>query len=232
MSAPQARPGPFDEHNWPEKLTARVVTPGARPHLRGYDIEGDLALHYPWTATLLLSLVGELPADSTAQLFDVSLHFAGAISVAEAPTHATVLARICDASTASMSALAMIGLGEQARFLLGEYRTWVDWLRDPVAEIPVVARAHTGEERAAVDRLRKAIAPTGIAVTTLERGVNRTAGVLACLFQCGLTLDHQLEVAIALARFPLVMAEALATPARSFKDYPMSLPEIRYEEKS
>lgn len=230
MSEPQPkqRPGPFDDHKWPEKLTARVVTPGSHPHLRGYDLEGDLALHYPWHATLLLSLVGELPDDSTARLFAVTLQFLGAISVAEAPSHAAVVARICDTSTAGISSIAMLGLGEQAQFLVGEYRPWLQWLRDPIAEIPQIARA--GDESGAVNRLRKAISSTELTVTGLEHDINRTAGVLACLFRCGLTRDEQVEVLIALARFPLVMAEALATPPRTFKDYPVTLPEIRYEE--
>jgi hypothetical protein len=229
-SDPAPRPGPFDDHTWPEKLTARVVTPGARPRLRGYDIEGDLAPHYPWPASLLLSLVGELPDDETARLFDVTLHFLGAISVAEAPSHAAVLARICDASTAAMSGIAMLALGEQARFVVAQYQPWLAWLRSPVAEIPEVARAQDADERRAIDRLRAAVSPTGIAVVGLERDIDRSAALLACLFRCGLTRDEPMEVAIALARFPLVMAEALATPPRTFKDYPVTLPQIRYEE--
>ena len=229
-SDPEPRSGPFDDHTWPEKLTARVVTPGARPRLHGYDIEGDLALHYPWHASVLLSLVGELPNDSTARLFDVTLHFLGAISVAEAPSHAAVLARICDASTAAMSGIAMLALGEHARFLVGRYRPWVEWLRSPLGEIPHVARGVSDDERTTVDRLRTVTAATGIAVAGLERGIDRSAALLACLFHCGLTCDEQLEVAIALARFPLVMAEALSTPPRTFKDYPVTLPKIRYEE--
>ncbi len=231
-SDPEPRSGPFDDHTWPEKLTARVVTPGAQPRLHGYDIEGDLALHYPWHATLFLSIVGELPDDATSRVFDVTMQFASVISVAEAPSHAAVLARICDASTAGMSSVAMLGLGEQARFLVGEYRPWLEWLRSPADEIPDIARADTDHGQTAIDRLRKAILPTGLAVTGLEREINRTAGVLACFFRCGLVNDDHLEVAIALARFPLVMAEALATPSGSFKDYPVRLPQIRYEEES
>jgi hypothetical protein len=53
--------GPLEDAPFPEKLNARVVTPGANPRVHGYDVEGDLAAHYTSSETMLLCLTGELP---------------------------------------------------------------------------------------------------------------------------------------------------------------------------
>lgn len=34
---------PFDRAAWPERITAKVVQPGAAPRLCGYDLHRDLA---------------------------------------------------------------------------------------------------------------------------------------------------------------------------------------------
>ena len=91
MSTPEVWTGPLDAAEWPEKLTARVVTAGARPRLHGYDVEADLARHYSFTEMVLLSLTGNLPTAQEARAFDVALQFAAPVSVQEAPTHATMV---------------------------------------------------------------------------------------------------------------------------------------------
>src|SRR5262245_48707929 len=99
MSADTSRPrgaarpeGPVEAYPWPEKLEARVVTPGDAPRLHGYDVEADLCAHYSFVETVLLSLTGELPSEPQAAAFDVALQFLGPLSVAHASTHAAVLA--------------------------------------------------------------------------------------------------------------------------------------------
>src|SRR5579862_485636 len=91
MSRP---PGPVEQYPWPEELRGNVVTPGSRPRMHGYDVEGDLARHYRSSDVVLLALTGELPSDEQSIAFDVALTFLAPLSVAEAPAHVAALAHI------------------------------------------------------------------------------------------------------------------------------------------
>ena len=104
--------GPIEAQQWPERLTARVVTPGDDPRVHGYSIESDLARHYRTTDAFLLALTGELPSDDDGTAFAGAMHFLSATSIAEAPAHAAALARICAATTSAVvnSIIAVIAL--------------------------------------------------------------------------------------------------------------------------
>ncbi len=221
--------GPLDAAEWPEKLTARVVTPGARPRLHGYDVEADLARHYSFTETLLLALTGELPSAKEARAFDVALQFAAPAAAQDAPTHAAILGRICMASTSQMQGVAAISVAEQARVLVADHGPWIELLAAPLTQVPPELRARTGEERESVDRLRTALRGT-IEVPALSHDVGRTAALLATLHACGLKTAETLECALVTARLPAAMAEALATPPGSHRQYPVQLPGIAYRE--
>jgi len=222
--------GPLDVAEWPEKLTARVVTPGLRPRLHGYDAETDLARHYSFTDTVLLALTGELPTAEKARAFDVALQFLAPASAQEAPTHATILARVCMASTSQMQGVAAIALAEQARVVVNEHRRWIEVLADPLAETPPELHAKTEGERESVDRLRLALRGT-VEVPALSRDLGRTAAILATLYACGLRSAESIECALVIARLPVAMAEALATPPGSHREYPVQLPAIAYTEE-
>jgi len=190
---------PFDAHPWPTKLTGRVVAPGDRPRIHGYDVDHDLAKHYRFTDTIFLSLTGELPTDVQSQLFESALHRIAPIGVGEAPSHAAVLTQICDAKSSAVIATGAIALSEQARAVVDEHETFLATL-------------------------------DGVAVPSLEQCPSRTAWLLSQLHWCGLKRRDQLESAWVVARIAVVAAEAFATPANSFKAYPLNLPLIRYEE--
>src|SRR5262245_62268100 len=94
--------GPIEDNPWPSKLTARVVSPGPRPVLHGYDVQGDLAQHYGFGEVLLLALTGTPPDAERGHDFDVALIFLAPISIAEAPVHAASLARLCRAAPSGL----------------------------------------------------------------------------------------------------------------------------------
>jgi hypothetical protein len=222
--------GPLDAAEWPEKLTARVVTPGPCPRLHGYDVEGDLARHYSFTETVLLALTGDLPTAAAARAFDVALQFAAPASAQEAPTHATILARICMASTSQMQGVAAIALAEQARVLVTEHHRWIELLGGQPLDVPPELCAKTDSERESVDRLRRALHGT-VDVPALSRDLGRTAALLATLHACGLKSPETVECALVMARLPVAMAEALATPSGSHRQYPVQLPRIEYTQE-
>ena len=232
MSPPSERvwSGPLDAAEWPEKLTARVVTPGARPRLHGYDVEADLARHYSFTETVLLALTGELPTAAEARAFDVVLQFAAPASAQEAPTHATILARICMASTSQMQGVAAIALAEQARVLVTKHQRWIEMLAGPLSEVPPEVCATTDGERESVERLRRSLYGT-LDVPALSHDLDRAAAVLATLHACGLRSAEAMECALVMARLPVAMAEALSTPSGSHRQYPVQLPRIAYTEE-
>jgi hypothetical protein len=222
--------GPLDDAEWPDKLTARVVTQGPCPRLHGYDVEGDLARHYSFAETVLLALTGRLPSAEEARAFDIALQFAAPAPAQEAPTHAAIIARICVASTSQIQGAAAIALGEQARVLVAEHGAWIETLAGPLTEVPVAFRAGNDVERESVGRLRRALRGT-VDVPALWHDLGRAPALIATLHACGLKTAEVIECALVLAKLPIAMAEALATPAGSHRQYPVQLPTITYTEE-
>jgi hypothetical protein len=231
MAEPDATfEGPLESASFPETLTARVVTPGERPRIHGYDVEGDLARHYGPTDMLFLSLTGELPSPAAAAALRVALAFAAPVSVAHASTHAAVLARLCGSTVSSIIGVAAIALAEQARVLLDDHRALFAWLAAPTAELPIEHRARNAADSGSVHRLCLALEPTGLEVPELALGPTRDAAVLLVLTACGLRRREQLEGALVAARLPCAFAEAIAEKVVDFAHYPINLPRYRYEE--
>jgi len=222
--------GPLEAASFPERLSARVVTPGKDPRLHGYDIERDLAANYSSSELTLLSLTGELPNEEALFMFDVASTFLAPVSVAHASTHAAVVARLCGAATSTTIGTAAIGLAEQARVLLDEHEDLLRWLRKPTEELPVPFRAKSAEDSASVERLRVLLSKRGLTLRSLDLGPTRTAALLILLHAAGLRRRERVEAAIVLSRMPAVIAEALAERATNFGNYPMNLPRFSYEE--
>jgi hypothetical protein len=223
--------GPLDVVPWPTQLKARVVSNGAERRIHGYSVENDLAKNYSFTETILLGLTGELPTAEQARAFDVALTFMAPITVAEAPTHAALIARVCVATTSTLSGTAAIGLAEQSRFDLTRYGAFISWLNAPTTEFPADFAAPSLGERVRVSALKNAlVARNGVMPAHLDHDLDETAAIIAVLFACGLITLAQVEVVRTLARFPFAMAEAFASPPAGHKDYPLMLPTIRYEE--
>lgn len=230
------RQGLFDDQAWPTTLTARVVTPGERPRVHGYDVEADLARHYRFTDLALLALTGELPSNERSALFDLALIFAGPVAVNEAPTHVAVLSRLCGGDAAAVTATAATALAEQARFAVGHSYTWIAWLSAGASgvDLPAEARARDDSDRDAVRRLKQAVESIGATVPGLaiELDLGRDAAVVACLHACGLRQADQIERALVLARLTLAVAEGMAVRPGDFASYPANLPAVEYVEAS
>jgi len=206
------------------------VTPGARPHVHGYDCEGDLARGTTSGERLILALTGELPSRARARAFEVVTSFVAPVAVNEAPTHAALLARLCSASTSGVLSTAALALAEQARTLVASLATDWGWLVDPQGEVPLPLRATDDEARASVARLREALGPSGLPVPALDRDVARSPALVAALVACGLVRPEQVEAAWVVSRLPLAFAEAMADKPGNLREYPWHLPRFRYEE--
>ena len=222
--------GPLDIASFPETLSARVVTPGPRPRLHGYDVEGDLARHYGPADLLLLSLAGELPSPEASAALGVALTFLAPVSVAHASVHAAVLARTCGTTSCSTIGVAAIGLSEQARVLLDEHAELLAWLSTRSGPLPARFRATEPADREATARLRDALADTRFAAPELDEEPTRDAALLLVLFRSGLTERSQLEAAIVTARLPGAVAEAMRVKVADFNQYPTNLPRYLYQE--
>lgn len=220
----------IDSQQWPAKLTAHVVEPDATPRIHGYDVEADLARHYPFSTTVLLALSGELPDDATARAFDVALTFLAPAPVSQPPAHAAVLARVSGARTSNVLAAGAIGLCEQARFFVTEHADVLRWLSAGATEAaPADALARDDDDRAGAASLRRALEAVPLPVAALAHDLSRSAAVLAALHACGLRRPEQLETALVFARLPCVAAEAFAVAHGRFRDYPTNLPPFSYE---
>jgi hypothetical protein len=226
------RDGLFDTNSWPGTLSATVVSPGVRPRIHGYDVEGDLALNYRFSDLVFLTLTGELPTASQSTAFDVTMQFAAPLAVNEAPTHAAVLSRLCGGDAGAVLSTAAIALAEQARYLANRLGPWTAWLSSPVTTaVPEEAIAKSEGDRQAVARLRDALSGSGDPVIpALGQDISREAAIVASLFACGLRRSDQIERALVVARLPAVMAEGMAVQVADFRNYPAQLPAVRYED--
>lgn len=230
MNPKHALTGPLETETFPERLTARVVAPGPAPRVYGYDVEADLARYYRASDLSLLSLTGELPSPEASAAFEVACMFLAPISVAEAPVHAAVLARLCAAPSSSVLAVAAIALSEQARSLLVEHEPLLAWLHSGQGDLPTRFRTNDKEELESVARFERALHVREFAHPVLSQRPTRFAALIAVLFACGLQRPAQLEAVILLARLPSTLAEGLAEQPTNFSGYPINLPEYVYEE--
>lgn len=215
---------------FPARLTARVVSPGERARVHGYDVEGDLARHYQASDLLFLTLLGELPTSPVSHAFSVLLMFLAPVSVAHASTHAAVVGRLCGAPASSTFGVAAIGAAEHARSLLDEHAELIGWLRTQRGPLPEAFRGRGEADLASVQRLQQALATTGVSVPALAEGPSRDAALVMTLFALGFKRRERMEAAIMLARIPCAIAEALSERPTNFANYPINLPRFTYTE--
>ncbi len=230
MTAAAKGVGPIEDRELPQTLTARVVQPGARPRLHGYDVQGDLARHYRFGEVVLLALTGEAPTEEAGRAFEVAMVFAGAAPISEPPAHAASLARLCGARPGSVTAVAAVALTEQARASVEQHGELLRWLAMPEGPLPESARAKTEDEHLACARMRRALGDLSRLVPVLQEDLAPEGVLLAVLFACGLQDPDRIQVALTLARLAATTAEGLATTPGALRDYPMNVPAFRYEE--
>jgi len=224
--------GPFDAYAWPEKLAARVVTPGPSPQVHGYEVETDLARHYRFSDLIYLGLTGELPDDRASLGFELALLFAAPVPVTHAPTHAALLARICCVAAGNIFSVAAATLGTQARHLLERHRLLLAWLERPEGSPPSGALSSDEPDRAAVDRLAAELDRRGIRCAVHDSPFSREAALLVLLHACGIRQREAIESALVLAGLPLCVAEAMAVAPCSMREYPANLTPFLYVEES
>ena len=228
---PRSRPnGPIEDHPFPTEVEARIITPGPDPRLHGFSVEGDLALHYRFPELVQVALTGTPPDEAKGRAFDIALQFLAPLAIAEAPTHAAVLARLCGAQTSSIVAVACIALAERARHVIVEHRDLLAWLETGDGELPTRCRSGSAEDAACLDRLRKALASAGVEVPGLARGPRRWPALLMTLHFAGLRSPEQLETVLVIASLAPTLAEAISHAPAAFAQYPMNLPAFIYEE--
>jgi hypothetical protein len=228
---PERRPnGPIEDRPSPTEIEARVITPGPDPHVCGFSVEGDLALHYRFPELVQTALTGAPPDEAKGRAFDIALQFAAPAAIDEAPTHAAVLSRLIGAKPSSTIAVASIALAERARHIIEQHKDFLAWLDAGAGEPPAHGRSDDDDDRDCVDRLRKALASAGVQVPALVHDLGRWPALLATLHFAGLGRFEQLETALVLAGLAITMAEALSHASSDIERYPIDVPSFVYEE--
>jgi hypothetical protein len=222
--------GPVEETSWPAELEARAVSPGDDPRIHGYSVEEDLAQNYGFAEAVLLSLTGELPTQQQGRAFELALLFLAPVSIAEAPTHAGTLARICGARSSAVVGVTALALVERGRQLLDQYSLVIAWLADPARSFPATFRAKSAAERASVARLSAALAASSVELHVFGWDPDRFSAVLALLAYAGLTRREQLEPVFVLASLAPSLGEAFTRDVASLDAYPLLVPPFMYEE--
>ena len=196
---------PIDAMPAPDHLVARVVD-AAGTHLHGFDVGGDLARHYDFGEVVLIALTGEAPEPRIGRLFNQLLIHACVTSIREAPGHVALLARLCGARTSGVAASAAVALTEQSR------------------ESDEANDEDGAEESTAA--LREWLEHEGI---DLRGASGRDALLRRGLAACGLQQAWQREMALSMARWPVVVAEAMAAARGDVASYPIRQPPFAYE---
>ena len=208
--------GPAYQLDTTDRLIGRVVTPGAEPRMHGFDVERDLAKSFGFGEVILTALTGEEPDALRGRAFEAAMIFASAISVAEAPAHAALLARICGSPAASLIGAASITAAERARGIVEANRDLIGGAQPPASDDP--------------SRTRLAEAIGEGAPECLSQPMARTAAILSVLMWCGLKTEETLIAALTIAALPASIAEGLAARPLAFAEYPLRLPELEYVE--
>jgi hypothetical protein len=206
------------------------VTPGDDPRIYGYSVEADVARFGGFGESILLALTGELPSEEQRKAFDVALTFLAPLSVAEAPTHAAVLARICGARSTSVVGITAVALAERARHVLEPYVAVLAWFNTPNDPFPAACRAKSDSERSSVARLRGLLPGAFRDAEVFRHDPDRMTALLAALYCAGLRRVEQFEPVFVIASLAPAVAESFHRETASFRKYPMQLPAFEYRE--
>ncbi len=227
------RSGPIETAPSPSAITARLVSPGARPRLAGYDVRGDLARHYGVAELISLSLRGELFAEEPERrAMEVLLWCLSPITIAEAPAHAGSLARLVGAAPGAVIGTAALTLGEESRSLLEAHADALAWISaGATGAVPEPARARDDEEREAVRELFTLLGDVGF-----QRGGEHAdalgwwPALFLSLHALGFEGAEAKAAVLVWARLPAAMGEAFLVKPGRFRKYPMNTPAFEYVE--
>jgi len=220
--------GPIEDGRWPEGPTARVVTPGSEPRIRGYAVDDDLALHAGFAERVWLTFAGELPEPRALRVFEATLAFASPAHVGEAPTGAAVAARLAGGRRAGFIQSAVVVLGEQAQRFDEIAAALAS--TSPGEPLPEALEPGDDEDPERVETFARVVAAIEGGVEPRWDGFGPMAALADAWMQLGF---RRPEVWIALwiqARIPAVVAEALYVRPGMFHLYPMNTPIFVYEE--
>jgi hypothetical protein len=230
-AADEQKAGPGESFDFPTQLEAHVVDAnGGRPRIHGFDVHRDLARAWTFAESLLMTLTGEEPGATAGRVLDIVLIHLLPRSVAEAPVHAALLAKLTAGRATAVLAVAGIGLAEEAAARVAAHAALLGWLETRAAALPVEAVAQSPAERAAVGELRTALAAVDLGVAErLPHDVGHAAALLLVLHTLGLRHAWQLEAIVTLAGLPALAAEAARVKQYALRSYPFNLPNVVYD---
>ncbi len=219
---------PLDRISAQDKLVANVVDDGPVPRIHGYAVHDDLARHYSFGESMLLTITGRPPSAEAGRAFEAALIFASPVSIAEAPAHATRLAHTVNSDEAGKVAVAATALTEQTRWLLDRHHEVIAWLEGRRQDFPDDARSADPGVRRQVDALRGAVGLDMSSTPVFDEEPALWPALLAVLWGCGLRSPRHLLLALVQARLTTTVIEACSVPPADLKGYPVNLPRFRY----
>jgi hypothetical protein len=185
-----------------------------------------LATNYSFPEVLLLSMTGALPTREASKLFNVVMISLGDNSLADAGTHAALLARITGARMASAASIVGIVAAEEGMLLARAYASL-----NEAGPRSGLLRPGTTQERGAVRALTSAAKSVAPRLSKVPAQLSLLGVHAALLGACGLQHEWQFVNVSMLARSTVALAEAYDRPPPSFTEYPMDQPAFRYRGK-
>ncbi|MBW2464794.1 MAG: hypothetical protein JRH11_24305 [Deltaproteobacteria bacterium] len=225
----RGEPGLLGSIDQPDALRAHVVSLERPPRLHGYDVEADLAQNYTVGEVALLALRGSPPTREEGRAFEVACVFISALPMTEGPTHAAMLARLCGASGAGVTATACVALAERAEREVADALPLFQAIeRGDDPPVPVPCQAIDARDAESATQLCDAVGRLGWVCEYIPDGVGVVTAALGVFYQLGLHDPLQLVAAQCQARMPAVLAEAMGTKVGDFRAYPMDVPPVRW----
>ncbi len=219
-------PGALDDTSWPTTLRARAVDRAVEDdRLHGYAALGDLARHYSFSDTIFLALVGDLPDERASRLFRIACHACCTISVAEAPAHIAVLARLSGGQLGAAMSAGVVAAADRADQLVATHAGLLAWL-----DAPTGAVAAEFVDDAARPWTATLLAVIGGEATNVRPEMSRAAATITLFHDAGLRSAESIAAALIAASCSSIAAESLATGPHDLGKYPVKLPEFRYVE--
>ena len=205
-------------------LPAHVTEPGPDPHLRGYDVDEDLARHYTALDTAYLALQCELPSEEQLRLLNAAMVLAAPVHAGEAPSRAASLSAVTSTDPHTPIKVGWLALVDRTAVEIEDRRPL---LRALLADDEQAIRsAAAGDDSATISpRLVQDLSGSCPALRFVREPF---CAALALMVRAGVRDESMLVTLICSARISVVLAEAHESLAAGLRNYPTNNPPFRY----
>jgi hypothetical protein len=205
-------------------LPAHVTEPGDDPHIRGHDVDDDLARHYGALATAYLALPSDLPDAEQLRLLNAAMVLAAPMHAGEGPSRSASLSAVTSTDPYTSLKVGWLALVDRTAAELEDRRALLRALLDD-DEQALRAACAEGAPAALSPRFVEDFTASCPALHLVREPLS---AAIALMIRAGLRDELALVNFICSARIAVVLAEAKENLASGLRNYPTNTPPFRY----